>query len=303
MELIRYVQTSRYAESDRLLPTAYAEFGGLQGEELQCCPQLGLSANCAMSAAPRAGTDGAVGTLAAPPRRLPGFRPPRHCPARSERPGPAGRCLRPWVVPRWTSMRWPKPTSTAPGTSLIPPGWHREESGCGSRPGGTPRTPHSCPPWAGACPCRTWTSPRLLMNCRWRTRRSSSPSARRRRQPDRPPRRPRSAHRVPAPALSARPPRARSFSVSRSSSCCSAAERAGPTSAAMSCRPILSAGPRPASVSRMGESAAIVGGRRPFEEPTLFEPLHQPAQAGVGSAGRCRSARLGAATRRGTARG
>ena len=34
MELIRYVRPSRYAESDRLLPTSYAEFGGLQGEEL-----------------------------------------------------------------------------------------------------------------------------------------------------------------------------------------------------------------------------------------------------------------------------
>ena len=31
MELILYVRPSRYAESDRLLPTAYAEFGGLQG--------------------------------------------------------------------------------------------------------------------------------------------------------------------------------------------------------------------------------------------------------------------------------
>jgi hypothetical protein len=33
-ELIRYVRPSRYAESDRLLPTAYAEFGGLHGAEL-----------------------------------------------------------------------------------------------------------------------------------------------------------------------------------------------------------------------------------------------------------------------------
>ena len=50
-ELIRYVRPSRYAESDRLLPTAYAEFGGLHGEELLQAVGTGSTASCGTSAA------------------------------------------------------------------------------------------------------------------------------------------------------------------------------------------------------------------------------------------------------------
>jgi hypothetical protein len=55
MELIRYVRPSRYAESERLLPTAYAEFGGLQGAELLLAVRNWSSANSATSADPRGG--------------------------------------------------------------------------------------------------------------------------------------------------------------------------------------------------------------------------------------------------------
>jgi transglutaminase-like putative cysteine protease len=63
MELIRYVRPSRYAESERLLPAAYAEFGGLQGAEL-----LLAARNCVFSelryvSGSSRGTDGAVETL------------------------------------------------------------------------------------------------------------------------------------------------------------------------------------------------------------------------------------------------
>ena len=55
MELIRYVRPSRYAESDRLLPTAYAEFGGLQGAELVHAVRNWVFSECATSADPHAG--------------------------------------------------------------------------------------------------------------------------------------------------------------------------------------------------------------------------------------------------------
>jgi len=63
MELIRYVRPSRYAESDRLLPTAYAEFGGLQGEELLHAVRNWVFGELRYVSGSSRGTDGAVETL------------------------------------------------------------------------------------------------------------------------------------------------------------------------------------------------------------------------------------------------
>ncbi|WP_458111264.1 transglutaminase family protein [Arthrobacter sp. R1-13] len=63
MDLIRYVRPSRYAESDRLLPTAYAEFGGLQGEELLHTVRNWVSTELRYISGSSRGTDGAVETL------------------------------------------------------------------------------------------------------------------------------------------------------------------------------------------------------------------------------------------------
>lgn len=63
MELIRYVRPSRYAESDRLLPTAYAEFGGLQGEELLQAVRNWVYSELRYVSGSSRGTDGAVETL------------------------------------------------------------------------------------------------------------------------------------------------------------------------------------------------------------------------------------------------
>lgn len=63
MELIRYVRPSRYAESDRLLPTSYAEFGGLQGEELLHSVRDWVGRELRYISGSSRGTDGAVETL------------------------------------------------------------------------------------------------------------------------------------------------------------------------------------------------------------------------------------------------
>ncbi|MET3809098.1 transglutaminase-like putative cysteine protease [Arthrobacter sp. UYEF3] len=63
MELIRYVRPSRYAESDRLLPTAYAEFGGLQGAELLHAVRDWVFNELRYISGSSRGTDGAVETL------------------------------------------------------------------------------------------------------------------------------------------------------------------------------------------------------------------------------------------------
>jgi hypothetical protein len=63
MELIRYVRPSRYAESDRLLPTAYAEFGGLQGQELLQAIRGWVFSELRYVSGSSRGTDGAVETL------------------------------------------------------------------------------------------------------------------------------------------------------------------------------------------------------------------------------------------------
>ncbi|WP_445154026.1 transglutaminase-like domain-containing protein [Arthrobacter sp. Hor0625] len=63
MELIRYVRPSRYAESDRLLPTAYAEFGGLAGAELLHAVRDWVFSELRYVSGSSRGTDGAVETL------------------------------------------------------------------------------------------------------------------------------------------------------------------------------------------------------------------------------------------------
>ncbi|MDI3242539.1 transglutaminase family protein [Arthrobacter sp. AL08] len=63
MELIRYVRPSRYAESDRLLPTAYAEFGGQQGAELVHAVRNWVFSELRYISGSSRGTDGAVETL------------------------------------------------------------------------------------------------------------------------------------------------------------------------------------------------------------------------------------------------
>jgi transglutaminase-like putative cysteine protease len=63
MELIRYVRPSRYAESDRLLPTAYAEFGGLAGGELLQAVRNWVFGELRYVSGSSRGTDGAVETL------------------------------------------------------------------------------------------------------------------------------------------------------------------------------------------------------------------------------------------------
>ncbi|MFF1829728.1 transglutaminase family protein [Paenarthrobacter sp. NPDC058040] len=63
MELIRYVRPSRYAESDRLLPTSYAEFGGLHGTELLSAVRNWVHGELRYVSGSSRGTDGAVETL------------------------------------------------------------------------------------------------------------------------------------------------------------------------------------------------------------------------------------------------
>ena len=63
MELIRYVRPSRYAESDKLLPTAHAEFGGIQGEELLHAVRNWVYRELRYISGSSRVTDGAVETL------------------------------------------------------------------------------------------------------------------------------------------------------------------------------------------------------------------------------------------------
>jgi transglutaminase-like putative cysteine protease len=63
MELIRYVRPSRYAESDRLLPTSYAHFGSLGGLDLVQAVRDWVHAQLAYVSGSSRGTDGAVETL------------------------------------------------------------------------------------------------------------------------------------------------------------------------------------------------------------------------------------------------
>ncbi|TLM85096.1 transglutaminase family protein [Pseudarthrobacter sp. NamE5] len=60
---IRYVRPSRYAESDRLLPTAYAEFEGVQGGRLLHAVRDWVNGELRYLSGSSRGTDGAVETL------------------------------------------------------------------------------------------------------------------------------------------------------------------------------------------------------------------------------------------------
>ncbi|GAA1128102.1 transglutaminase family protein [Arthrobacter flavus] len=62
-DLIRYVRPSRYCESDRLLPTAYAEFGTLAGAELLNAVREWVGKELAYVSGSSRPTDGAVETL------------------------------------------------------------------------------------------------------------------------------------------------------------------------------------------------------------------------------------------------
>ncbi|MCH6469844.1 transglutaminase-like domain-containing protein [Sinomonas terrae] len=63
MDLIRYVRPSRYAESDRLLPTSYGQFGGMTGSSLVVAVRKWVHEQLSYVAGSSRGTDGAVETL------------------------------------------------------------------------------------------------------------------------------------------------------------------------------------------------------------------------------------------------
>ncbi|MDQ4502147.1 transglutaminase family protein [Sinomonas sp. ASV322] len=63
MALIRYVRPSRYAESDRLLPTSYGQFGSLGGADLVAAVRTWVHDQLSYVAGSSRGTDGAVETL------------------------------------------------------------------------------------------------------------------------------------------------------------------------------------------------------------------------------------------------
>lgn len=64
-DLIRYVRPSRYCESDRLLPTSYAEFPGLRGVALVAAIRNWVAQELRYVSGSSRGTDGAVETLLA----------------------------------------------------------------------------------------------------------------------------------------------------------------------------------------------------------------------------------------------
>lgn len=65
MDLIRYVRPSRYCESDRLLPTSYAEFSGLDGIELLNGVRRWVNEQLSYVSGSSRPTDGSVQTLLA----------------------------------------------------------------------------------------------------------------------------------------------------------------------------------------------------------------------------------------------
>ena len=64
-DLIRYVRPSRYCESDKLLPTSYAEFGTLGGAELVLAVRGWVAGKLDYVLGSSRGTDGSVETLLA----------------------------------------------------------------------------------------------------------------------------------------------------------------------------------------------------------------------------------------------
>lgn len=65
LDLIRYVRPSRYCESDHLLPTSYAEFGGLEGSALVSAVRQWVAGELRYVSGSSRHTDGAVQTLLA----------------------------------------------------------------------------------------------------------------------------------------------------------------------------------------------------------------------------------------------
>ncbi|NKX54629.1 transglutaminase-like domain-containing protein [Arthrobacter mobilis] len=65
VELIKYVRPSRYCESDHLLPTSYAEFGGLRGTGLLAAVRDWVGRELRYVSGSSRHTDGAVQTLLA----------------------------------------------------------------------------------------------------------------------------------------------------------------------------------------------------------------------------------------------
>lgn len=63
VDLIRYLRPSRYCESDTLLPTAQAEFRGIQGRDLLAAVSSWVGAELRYVPGSSAPTDGAVQTL------------------------------------------------------------------------------------------------------------------------------------------------------------------------------------------------------------------------------------------------
>jgi transglutaminase-like putative cysteine protease len=64
-ELLRYLRPSRYCESDRLVPTARAEFAGLVGEQVLAAVSSWVGTRLAYVPGSSLPTDGAVATLLA----------------------------------------------------------------------------------------------------------------------------------------------------------------------------------------------------------------------------------------------
>ncbi|MGG5751781.1 transglutaminase-like domain-containing protein [Zafaria sp. Z1313] len=64
-DLIRYVRPSRYCESDKLLPTAYAQFGTLRGVELVQEVSAWVTEQLGYVSGSSRGSDGSVDTLLA----------------------------------------------------------------------------------------------------------------------------------------------------------------------------------------------------------------------------------------------
>ena len=191
---IVYRRPSRYAESDELGPTAWAEFSQLEGKDAARRRQLvgrhpALLRQRLQPTHRRRHPD-----PAGPPGRLPRLRPPGdRDAARPQRAGPPGRGLRARACRRWTSTPWSRPRSTAAGTPSTPPPW---------RPAAT-LVRIATGRDASDTAFLTVQSGRADLVTMRSTPRPAGP-ARRRPHPPRRPRRSRSGH-APAPAPEQRP--------------------------------------------------------------------------------------------------